>query len=198
MKSLVTVFLLALALPLAAAVETGQKAPDFTLTDISGKSVSLSDYAGKTVVLEWTNPGCPFVRKFYADGGMPGFQKKAQEKGVVWLTINSTHPSQGDFLNPEASAKWAKEHGHAATWLLDPEGTVGKAYGAVATPNMYVIDPDGVLVYQGAIDSIRDANPESIAKADNYVMAALKALEEGTPVSDPRTRPYGCNVKYAN
>lgn len=180
----------------SAEVANGEKAPDFTLTDLNGNAVSLSDYAGKTVILEWTNPGCPFVVKFYSNKDMGTFQTKAKEHGAVWLTINSTNPDHRDYLTPEASASWAAKHGHAATWLMDEDGTVGKAYGAVTTPHMYIIDGDGILVYQGAIDSIRDTKPSSIAEATNYVMDALMALNAGEDIAEAQTRPYGCSVKY--
>lgn len=186
------------ALWTGAAVDSGEAAPEFTLQDVSGETVSLSDYTGQTVVLEWINPGCPFVQKFYDKGHMGEFQEKAEEMGVVWLSINSTHPSQPDYLTPEASASWAEEHGHAATWLMDPEGTVGQAYGARTTPHMFIISPEGKVVYQGAIDSIVDADPGSIEEATNYVMEALKALEAGKPIADDRIRPYGCSVKYGS
>lgn len=184
------------ALPVGAAVENGQAAPAFTLTDMNGASVSLSDFAGKTVVLEWINPGCPFVRKFYDEQHMPAFQKAAAGMGVVWLAINSTNPSHGDYLTPEATRDWAAKHGFAATWLLDPEGTAGKAYGARTTPHMFIINPQGIIVYQGAIDSVRDAKPSSIDGATQYVMDALKAMAAGQEVPDAQTRPYGCSVKY--
>jgi peroxiredoxin len=196
MKKILSYLLLSVALPLFAAVENGQKAPDFTLQDLEGNSVSLSDYAGQTVVLEWINPGCPFVRKFYDNQDMPAFQNTAAEMGVVWLSINSTNPDHGDYLTDEAASKWAAENGFAATWLVDPDGKVGQAYGARTTPHMYIIDGSGTLVYQGAIDSVRDADPESIDGATNYVMEALMALDEGEPVPDAQTRPYGCGVKY--
>ena len=196
MKNLILPLFLVFVLPLFAAVENGQTAPGFTLQDVNGEAVSLSDFAGKTVVLEWINPGCPFVRKFYANPDMPEFQKAVEEMGGVWLSINSSNPSHGDYLTPAASAEWARKHGHAATWLLDPEGTVGKAYGARTTPHMFIINAEGKVVYQGAIDSIRDADPDSIPGATNYVMDALKAMSEGKPIPDAQTRPYGCSVKY--
>jgi peroxiredoxin len=196
MKKAILSLFLCLSLPLFAAVENGQKAPAFTLQDVDGNTVSLSDFAGKTVVLEWINPGCPFVRKFYDQQHLPAFQKKAAKMGVVWLAINSTKTSHGDYMTSEVSRAWAKKHGFAATWLMDADGTVGKAYDARTTPHMYIINPEGVVVYQGAIDSVRDAKPESIAGATNYVMDALKELAAGKPVSNDRTRPYGCSVKY--
>ncbi|NBD38607.1 MAG: redoxin domain-containing protein [Verrucomicrobia bacterium] len=195
-KILSLLFAAALALPMSAAVKNGDDAPAFTLTTMKGKEVSLSDYEGKTVVLEWVNPGCPFVRKFYDKGHMGKFQEKAAEMGVVWLAVNSTSPGHRDYLTPKESRKWAKEHGFAAKWLMDPDGTVGKAYGAKTTPHMYIINPDGKVVYQGAIDSIRDASPASIGEATNYVMEALTAMEKGEDIPDARTRPYGCSVKY--
>lgn len=196
MKHLLAFLLLACPLSLCAAVKNGEAAPGFTLADASGKEVSLSDFAGKTVVLEWINPGCPFVRKFYDKQDMPRFQKAAAEKGVVWLSINSTNPEHGDYLTPEATREWAAKHGHAATWLLDSDGKVGQAYGARTTPHMFVINPEGILVYQGAIDSIKDTKPESIPDATNHVMDALKAMAKGDPIPDANTRPYGCSVKY--
>lgn len=174
----------------------GQKAPAFTLSDVEGRTVSLSDFKGQTVVLEWINPGCPFVQKFYNRPDMPAFQKKAAEMGVVWLSINSTHSGDSQYLTPVASKAWATQHGHAAKWLMDSEGTVGKAFGARTTPHMFIINPEGEVVYQGAIDSIRDANAASIPKATNYVMEALAAMKAGAPIAEPRTRPYGCTVKY--
>jgi len=196
LKNLFSLTLLTIALPLFAAVENGQPAPGFTLKDYDGNTVSLSDFAGKTVVLEWMNPGCPFVRKFYDQKHMPAFQKKAAEMGVVWVAINSTNPKHGDYLTPEASKKWATEHGFAGVWLMDEDGTVGKAYGARTTPHMYIINGEGILVYQGGIDDVRDAKPESIAGATNYVMQALKEMKHGKPITHAQTRPYGCTVKY--
>lgn len=200
MKKTVILSILTLfsALWAAAAVDNGETAPGFTLMDVNGDPVSLSDYDGKTVVLEWVNPGCPFVRKFYDNGEMGEFQEKAAEMDVVWLSINSTNPDHRDYLTSEASADWASDHGHAATWLMDEDGTVGQAYGARTTPHMFIISPAGKVVYQGAIDSIRDANPESIDKATNYVMEALKAMASDEGIAETRTRPYGCSVKYGS
>ncbi len=196
MKNTLTLFIALLTLPLAAAVKNGQTAPDFTLADINGKTVSLDDFAGQTVVLEWINTGCPFVNKFYTNGDMPKLQKKAQDMGAVWLTINSTKPQHPQYTSPGESREWAKAKDYAATWLMDPEGKVGKAYGAQTTPHMFVIDAEGKVVYQGAIDSVRDADPSSIAGADNYVMDALRALQSGKEIKVAQSRPYGCSVKY--
>lgn len=196
MKTYLIPFMLLLAAPLIAGVNNGDKAPAFTLQDIEGNTVSLSDYAGKVVVLEWINPGCPFVKKFYTNKDMGHFQKDAMDMDAVWLSINSTNPDHKDYLSPAESKEWAGKHGHKALWLMDPDGTVGQAYGARTTPHMFIIDKDGTVVYQGAIDSIRDASPESIGEAENHVIAALEAMTGGEEIPDAQTRPYGCSVKY--
>lgn len=183
-----------------AAPEVGKAAPDFTLTDLNGQTHSLSSYRGKTVVLEWMNQECPFVVKHYdKSGNMPATQKAAKEQGVVWLTINSGHPgAQGDFDKAKVEA-WMKKTGAAPTaYFRDQTGKVGKLYDARTTPHMFIIDPQGVLVYAGGIDDIRSANPDDIAKATNYVTAALTDLKEGRAVRTATSRPYGCSVKYAN
>jgi peroxiredoxin len=178
-------------------VTVGQAAPNFTLTDVAGQARSLSDYRGKTVVLEWTNPECPIVRKHYLSGNMPALQRSATSAGVVWLSINSGHPgAQGDF-DAGRVQEWLKSTSAAPTaYLRDQDGRVGRLYGAKATPDMYVIAPDGTLVYAGAIDSIASADQADIAHATNYVKAALDSLKQGTPVAVPTSRPYGCSVKY--
>src|SRR5690606_16125676 len=172
-------------------------APDFTLTDIDGNSRSLSDYRGKTVVLEWVNQECPFVVKHYESGNMPKLQAQALADGVVWLLINSGHPgAQGDY-SPEQVKVWQERN--SASWtgyFRDQDGTVGRLYGAKTTPHMYVITADGTLVYNGAIDSIRSSNKADIAKAENYVTSALAAVAKGEPVATPTSQPYGCSVKY--
>lgn len=180
-----------------AAVETGEKAPDFTLKDTSGKEHSLSDFQGKTVVLEWLNYGCPFVLKHYDSGNMQSLQEKYTGKDVVWLSINSTKPAHKDYKDPAESDKATEKHGARPTAvLLDEDGAVGKKYDAKTTPHMYVINPDGVLVYQGAIDSISSTNADDVKKADNYVAAALDAVMAGKEVGNATTKPYGCSVKY--
>lgn len=180
-----------------AKVEVGAPAPDFTLTDIDGNSRSLSDYRGKTVVLEWVNQECPFVVKHYESGNMPKLQAQALADGVVWLLINSGHPgAQGDY-SPEQVKAWQERN--SASWtgyFRDQDGTVGRLYGAKTTPHMYVITADGTLVYNGAIDSIRSSNKADIAKAENYVTSALAAVAKGEPVATPTSQPYGCSVKY--
>lgn len=180
-----------------AAVKVGAPAPDFSVTDIQGKTHRLSDYKGKTVVLEWVNPECPIVGKHYNSGNMQKLQQTATSDGVVWFAINSNAKGeQGDYDDAKA-AGWMKKHNAAATaYVRDQSGNVGKSYGAKTTPHMYVIDGTGTLVYNGAIDSIRSGNPNDIPKAENYVAAALKAVKEGKPVAKATTQPYGCNVKY--
>jgi hypothetical protein len=178
-------------------VAVGRPAPDFSLTDNGGQVRRLSDYRGKTVVLEWTNPECPIVQKHYRSGNMPALQKSATADGVVWLSINSGHPGgEGDYA-PAQVAEWLGSMGASPTaYLRDPDGAVGHLYGARATPHMFVIAGDGTLVYAGAIDSIPSADPADIAQATNYVRAALDALKAGKPVAVPTSRAYGCAVKY--
>ena len=200
MKTMFTATLLALAATASfAAATVGQPAPAFTATDTRGKTVSLADFKGKHVVLEWTNPGCPFVVKHYGGGNMQGTQKEAAAKGVVWLTINSTAADAGDYKAPAAMGAWMNEQKAAATsTLMDADGKVGRAYGARTTPHMYVIDPAGKLVYAGAIDSKSTTNPADIPGATNHVKVALGETLAGKPVSLASTRPYGCAVKYSS
>jgi peroxiredoxin len=182
-----------------AEVQIGQPAPDFSLTDCSGKKVSLSDFKGKVVVLEWVNHGCPFVAKHYGSGNMQKLQADATAKGVVWLSICSSAPGKPGHADAAGAAKKCTETQSTATaYLLDESGKVGKTYGAKVTPEMYVIDAKGVLVYHGAIDDKKSTNPGDIAGAKNYVAAALDEVLAGKPVSTPKTDPYGCGVKYAN
>jgi len=180
-----------------AAPAVGQKAPDFVAMDTSGKQHRLSDFAGKFVVLEWTNPGCPFVRKHYGSGNMPATQKAATAKGAVWLAVNSTERAASDYLKPAALAGWMKEQGAAPTaTLMDEDGVIGQAYGARTTPHMFIIDPKGVLVYAGGIDSIASSRPDDIKTATNYVSQALGEVYGGKPISAASTKAYGCSVKY--
>ena len=180
-----------------AAATVGQPAPDFTLTDATGKPVRLSDFKGKHVVLEWTNPGCPFVRKHYDSGNMPATQKDATGKNVVWLSINSTEKASSDYLEPARLSAWLAERKAVPTAvLMDEEGTVGKSYGARTTPHMYIVNPRGVLVYAGGIDSIPSARPADIEKATNYVKTGLAQVLAGQPIADANTKPYGSSIKY--
>ena len=196
MKSFFAAALLA-ASTAALAVNPGQPAPDFTLSDVSGKAVKLSDLKGKYVVLEWVNPDCPYVQKHYNSANMPNLQKEYGGRQVTWLAINSTREGHSEFKSPQQMGGWMKEKGAApAATLLDRDSKVGKAYGAVTTPHMYVIDPKGTLVYVGAIDDKRSTNPADVKTAKNYVRLALEESLAGKPVSTASTTPYGCTVKY--
>lgn len=185
-----------LAVP-ASAATVGQPAPAFVAADANGKPVRLADYRGKTVVLEWNNPGCPFVQKHYDSGNMQKTQAAAAKDGVVWLTINSGAPGlQGHMNGTEAKAFVAKAGAKPTAYLLDPRGVVGKAYEAKTTPQIYVVNKAGTLVYNGAIDDKPTRNAADIKGARNYVLAALSDIKAGKAVSVATSRPYGCAVKY--
>lgn len=187
------------AAPMAAnaAVSVGKPAPDFTAADTNGKEHKLSEFKGKPVVLEWTNPGCPFVQKQYDSGNMQKLQEEYTGKDVVWLTINSgAEGKQGHLTNEEANKYIADHNAKQTAVILDGNGAIGKLYDAKTTPHMFVIDKDGILVYDGAIDDNDSADKEDAAAAHNYVKAALDALAEGKPVERSKTKPYGCSVKY--
>jgi peroxiredoxin len=180
------------------AQTVGQSAPALALKDSAGKLVNLADFRGKTVVLEWVNPSCPFVKKHYGAGHMQATQKAAAGDGVVWLTVSSTHPGHADYKQPTELASWMQQQGSGASALLmDDDGKVGKAWGARTTPHLYVVNPAGTLVYAGAIDSKPSANPADIAAATNYVRQALGELKAGQAVSKPSSTPYGCSIKYS-
>lgn len=192
------------ALPTAAlltslpgrATAPGQPAPEFSLRDTSGKTVRLSDFRGRHVVLEWTNPGCPFVQKHY-QGNMQALQQDAVARNVVWLTINSTAPEHGDYLSPPQLGRWMREQRAAATaTLMDEDGRAGQAFGARVTPHMYLIDPQGRLLYAGGIDSIPSARVEDIGAATNFVRQGLAEALAGKPLSRATSQPYGCSIKY--
>ena len=186
-------------LPLIATAATavvGQTAPAFTLLDTSGKPLRLVGFAGKTVVLEWNNPGCPFVRKHY-QGNMQALQKEAAAQGVVWLAINSTETASGDYLSPAQLARWMQDKQAVPTaTLMDEDGVVGKAYGARVTPHMYIVNAQGVLVYAGGIDSIPSSRVDDIPKATPYIRQALGEIKAGKPLSVSTSQAYGCSVKY--
>jgi len=180
----------------AATAAVGQAAPEFSAVDTTGKTHRLSDYKGKLVVLEWTNPGCPFVQKHYS-GNMQGLQKEFADKGVVWLSINSTEADSGDYLAPGKLAGWMGNKQAAATaTLMDESGKIGQLYGAKTTPHMYIVNPQGQLVYAGAIDSIPSARVDDIKTATNYVRQGLNEALGGKSISTASSRAYGCSIKY--
>jgi hypothetical protein len=182
-----------------AVPSISQLAPEFSAKDTTGKTVKLSDFKGKQVVLEWVNPNCPFVKKHYqAPGNMQSTQRDAlAKKDTVWLAINSTTTTHQDYMTPEALSTWLKgQTAQTTTVLMDESGDIGKAYGAKTTPHMYIIDPKGLLIYAGGIDSIRSANVADIPKATNYVKAALADTGSGKAVGVATSVPYGCSVKY--
>jgi peroxiredoxin len=172
-------------------------APQFTLTDTGGKQHSLSEYKGKYVILEWVNFQCPFVGKHYGSGSMQALQKEMTGRGVVWLSICSSAPgNEGYFEGDELKAKLKEENARPTAYLTDPEGTVGRLYGAKTTPDMYVINPEGTLIYQGGIDNIASTDRDDIARATNYVKEVMSAAWDGKPLPVKVTRSYGCSVKY--
>lgn len=181
-----------------AAVTTGQPAPNFTATDTKGRSVSLDAFKGKTVVLEWTNYGCPFVRKHYDTGNMQALQAKYAGEDLVWIGINSGAEGKEGFYKTDGEQQKAADDKKAQyTHLIrDTDGTIGKLYGAATTPHMYIIDDKGTLVYQGAIDDTPSADKATVKTAKNYVTAALDALKDGKAIENSDTKPYGCSVKY--
>ena len=188
---------LILTVPAMAAPEVGKPAPDFTATDSNGKTVKLSDQRGKIVVLEWTNHDCPFVKKHYGSGNMQALQQEAGQQGIVWWSVISSAPGKQGHVSPqEANELTRSRKAVPSAVLLDPEGRVGQLYGARTTPHMYIIDPQGKLVYMGAIDDKPSTNPADVATANNYVRTALKAAQQGQSVEPAVTQPYGCSVKY--
>lgn len=198
--NIITKTTLALALAAGttlAAPEVGQPAPAFTLTDSNGQSHNLADFKGKFVVLEWLNHGCPFVKKHYDSNNMQKLQKEYTSKDVVWLSIVSSAPGKQGHMSPAETNQAKEEKGSAATAvLLDEDGTVGQLYGAKVTPELYVINPEGNLIYAGAIDDKKSVDPADVEGAANYVKRALDEALAGQPVSTPKTEPYGCSVKY--
>jgi peroxiredoxin len=191
--------LLAITTWVHAAAEVGEPAPAFTLPSCESKPISLSDFKGKVVVLEWTNHSCPFVVKHYGTGNMQKLQADATAKGVVWLSICSSAPGKQGYAAPAEAMKACTEKNSAATaYLIDESGDTGRAYGAKRTPEMYVINADGIVVYQGAIDDMKSADPADVVKAKNLVAAAIEETLAGKPVSTPKTEAYGCPIKYGN
>jgi len=183
----------------AAQAVVGQPAPSFSAVDATAKPVSLADYKGRHVVLEWVNPGCPFVQKHYDSGNMPATQKTAVSKGMAWLAISSTAKDSSDYKAPGELASWIRgKDGVPTATVMDTDGKVGRAYGARVTPHMYLIDPQGKLIYAGAIDSKPTANPADIKTATNYVSEAIGQVAAGKPLSQSTTRAYGCSIKYSS
>ena len=193
-----TVLCAALNSGLAATAEVGQTAPDFTLTDINGTKHSLSEFKGRTVVLEWVNPECPFVIKHYdKSGNIPKLQQAATADGIVWLSINSASAGkEGDYDAAQVKAWQQRSKASATAYFRDQDGEVGKLYDARTTPPMFIIDGGGTLVYAGGIDSIRSSRVGDIERATNYVREALKDLQSGQPVRTRNSQPYGCSIKY--
>jgi peroxiredoxin len=197
-KYLTYLTILALSATLSlAGVEVGSTAPDFTLTNASGKTTTLNEYKGKTVVLEWTNYECPFVVKHYSGGNMQNLQKEFTGKGVVWLSIVSSAKGKQGYLDPaQASSAAEKQKINATALLLDPDGKVGTAYGAKTTPHMFIVSAEGKVIYAGAIDDKPSTNATDIASSQNYVKTALEEVLAGKPVTTSSTKSYGCSVKY--
>jgi peroxiredoxin len=195
--ALISTLLVTAALQAAESPSVGGAAPEISLTDSKGKTHSLSQYKGKYVVLEWFNSECPFVKKHYGPGNMQKLQDEFASKGVVWLSINSSAPGLEGYLTPEQATKtMADWKMNSTTLLFDPDGKAGQAYGAKNTPHMFVINPEGKVIYQGAIDSKATPKSEDIANSTNYVKVALDEALSGKSVSNPSTKPYGCSVKY--
>ncbi|WP_413288622.1 redoxin domain-containing protein [Bdellovibrio sp. HCB337] len=198
MKQMIFALVVSLAGSFALAdAKVGSAAPDFSVADAAGKTHKLSDYKGKNVVLEWYNKDCPYVRKHYDSKNMQKLQTDMTGKGVVWLTVISSAPGkQGHLAAADAVKNGAKEGSKATAILLDEKGDMGKAYGAKTTPHMYLIDQQGVLRYNGAIDSNDSADPKTIATAENYIVRAVASAEKGEKISKETSKPYGCSVKY--
>ncbi|MFW6339688.1 MAG: thioredoxin family protein [Wenzhouxiangella sp.] len=190
--------ILALASPLSAAPTIGQPAPDFSVIDTQGQVHALSDFAGQTVVLEWTNHDCPFVVKHYSAGNMQDQQRLARDKhGAVWLTVISSRAGEQGHVSPDqADELTTSRNAYPSAVLLDESGDMGRAYDARVTPHMYIIDADGILRYMGGIDSNPSRHPADIPDATQYVVAALEQMAAGEPVGEAVTRPYGCTIKY--
>ena len=187
---------IAVAFGATSKVAVGASAPAFETVDSTGKSVRLEDYKGKYVVLEWSNFGCPYVQKHYNSGNMQSLQKKYTAKGVVWLTIFSSGEGQQGYYQPAELTKLGAQKKMSSKLIPDPDGTLGKLYGAKNTPTMFVVNPEGNVIYMGGIDNKPTPDPEDIASAKNYVAAALDEALVGKPVTTPVSRPYGCGVHY--
>lgn len=195
--SLMVIALLSFSTPGMASPEIGRPAPSFTTDDTMGQTISLADFKGKTVVLEWTNPDCPFVHKHYDTGNMQALQKEAVADGVIWIAIDSSAKGkEGHYPASELKAIYAERKATLSHVVIDDTGRIGKLYGAKTTPHMFVINADGDLVYSGAIDNTPTADKDDVKTAKNYVRQALSDIKAGQTVTTPSTNPYGCSVKY--
>ena len=196
-QSILRIVVVAALVASAFAVKVGDPAPGFTAVDSNGKQQSLAEYKGKYVVLEWHNQGCPYTRKHYESGKMQRLQKEWIAKGVVWLTVISSAPGTQGFVTPTQENEYLKTmKADPTAVIMDPGGSLGHLYSAKTTPHMFVIDPKGTLIYNGAIDDHPTTDESDIASSKNYVSLALTEAMSGKPVTDPATRPYGCSVKY--
>jgi peroxiredoxin len=183
----------------SASPSLDQPAPAFSGASASGGNISLDQYRGKTVILEWTNHECPYVKKHYESGNIPSLQKEATSKGIVWLQVISSAPGKQGYVDGATALKLnASRNATPSGVVLDPEGKIGKLYEAVTTPHIFIINPEGALIYKGGIDSIQSARKEDISKAENYVKLALNDLSGGKKIAKANTQPYGCTVKYAD
>lgn len=197
--STLAVSALAIAAPASAKIATGSNVSDMTVTDSNGVQHNLSDFAGQKVVLEWTNAGCPYVKKHYKTNNMQKTQKLAAADGAVWLSVISSAPGKQGYKTGEEANEWKEAQGVTSTaTVLDPAGEMGRSFAAKTTPHMYIIDESQTLVYQGAIDDNRSASPKTVKGANNYVLAAMDDLKAGRAVSNSDTAPYGCSVKYGS
>lgn len=191
-------FMLLLPAPAKAEPVVGQPAPTFSAEAAEGGTLNLAALRGKTVILEWTNADCPFVQKHYQSGNIPNLQKQALSQNIVWLQVISSAPGKQGFVDAATAKKLNQERNATpANTVFDPDGSVGKLYGATNTPQLFIIDSKGVLLYKGGIDSIASADQADIATAENYIASALKELAAGKAISKAVTKPYGCTVKYA-
>jgi hypothetical protein len=197
-KAVTGAMLVAAASAAMANAELNKPAPAFSAVGADGKPLKLDAYKGKTVVLEWTNHECPFVAKHYDSGNIPTLQKEAAGQGVVWLQVVSSAPGKQGHVDGATAQKLngTREAAPAGT-VLDPDGKIGKLYGAQTTPHIFIVNADGQLVYKGGIDSIPSTNKADLPKAENYVASALKAISAGKPIDKANTKPYGCSIKYA-
>jgi len=197
MKTIIHTAIAAIVLATSHAAEIGKSAPAFTAKNAKGEAVSIADFKGKTVVLEWVNYGCPFVKKHYASGNLPELQKTYTAKDVIWLTVNSSAEGKQGYMEPAKMLEEATKQGNKAThFIMDTDGKIGKAYDAKVTPHMFIIDKNGDLVYDGAMDSKASTDAEDVTTAEKFFVNALDAVLAGKEVTNAKNKPYGCGVKY--